>query len=225
MRYQSLRLGSGTTVGGCGGVQYRQIYALLAANLWSVLSVASLVAFSSAKKKSHDVAIWQMPIEGCNALFYVEQDPNPFLKNAQQVKVGDAVQFRVGDTTLERFPDEISLRVYYYPNSPSSFTTITGKVCKTFDAGAIKFRAVWSNKSRNLTADGQLLDVERHDPEPFCEDKCSFWWTYDLRIAAKDVPLTDHLIVTMDAADGTRVAKLFGGLGPLDYQINPAPLP
>jgi hypothetical protein len=183
-----------------------------------------LASPSLCKTKSHDVAISLTPVEGCRAVFYFQQYPNPFLKNARQVRVGNSVEFRVGDTSLKSFPEEISLRVYYR-RTWSDFITVKSDSCDPFDANTLRFIAVWSNKSRTLTAGGQTTSVQRHDPEPFCEDKCSDWWTYDLTIESKDVPLTDDLIVMITTADGTRVAKLFGGLGPLDYNVNPSPAP
>jgi hypothetical protein len=40
------------------------------------LSVA-LVSSSPAKSKPKNMSIWMMPLESCDAWFYVEQEPNP----------------------------------------------------------------------------------------------------------------------------------------------------
>jgi hypothetical protein len=93
-----------------------------------------------AKKKSVDLSIWLSQVEGCKDTFYVEQDPHPFLRSVQQVKVRDTVQFRRDGAILENFPDEISLSVNYRPIPGNLYSGITVP-CKPFDAGALKFIA------------------------------------------------------------------------------------
>jgi hypothetical protein len=34
------------------------------------------------------------------------------------------------------------------------------------------------------------------------------------------VPLTDNLVIQIDSPEGKHLAKLFGGLGPLDHVVN-----
>ena len=176
----------------------------------------------SAKTKNENFSIWLMQVDGCNSLFFVEQEPDPFLSNAERVKVKSVERFRQGTSVLDNFPEEIRLKVYYRSN-PGGL--IKCRAAESFDPGAVKFSAAWRNKSRTLVANGTLLHVERHAPEPLCEDQCKEFWSYDLRIESRDVPLTDNLQLTVDAADGRHIAKLTGGLGSVRNSINPVLLP
>ena len=140
------------------------------------------------------------------------------------MKVGDKVQFYVGGKLFESFSDAVRLRIHYRVDPTGAFNS-KSKVCNPFDPASLRFTATWANKSRTLKADGLLMNVQRDSPGPLCETECLPSWTYELQIEANGVPLTDDLILAVDSVDGTHIAKLIGGLGPLDYSVNPAPLP
>ena len=103
-----------------------------------------------------------------------------------------------------------------HPQSPP-------KVCEPIDPSRVKFKATWNNKSRSLRAEGIVLQQENLGPEAFCELKCSDLWLYKLRIESTDVPLTDNLLILIDSVEGKHLAKLVGGLGPLEHVVNPVP--
>jgi hypothetical protein len=65
----------------------------------ALLSVA-LVSSSPAKSKPKNMSIWMMPLESCDAWFYIEQEPNPFLMNVVEFKEKGVVKFRSDTRTL-----------------------------------------------------------------------------------------------------------------------------
>lgn len=166
-----------------------------------------------------------MPVEGCDASFYVDQEPNPFLTNVVELKEKGVLKFRSDRGTLENYPDEIMLRIQYRRADDGFLNTTVStkprKICPPIDPSRVKFKAMWSNKSRTLAADGVVLQQENLGPESFCELKCSDLWLYKLRIESKDVPLTDNLVILIDSPEGKHLAKLVGGLGPLEHVVNP----
>jgi hypothetical protein len=184
-----------------------------------------LVSSAPAKSKPKNMSVWMTPVEGCDALLYVEQEPNPFLMNVTEFEEKGVVKFRSDTGTLENYPDEITLTIHYRRGNTGLFETTVStkspKVCEPIDPSRVKFKATWSNKSRTLAADGIVLKQEDLGPEAFCELQCSDWWVYQLRIESKDVPLTDDLTILIDSPDGTHLAKLVGGLGPLEHVVNP----
>jgi hypothetical protein len=187
------------------------------------LSVA-LVSSSPAKSKPKNMSVRMMPLESCDAWFYVEQEPNPFLMNVVEFKEKGVVKFRSDTQTVENYPDEITLRIEYRVDAAFSKPTLSTKppkACAPIDPGRVRFKATWSNTSRTLAADGTVLQQEDVGPESFCELKCSDLWVYKLRIESKDVPLTDNLVILIDSPDGRHFAKLAGGLGPLEHAVNP----
>ena len=187
------------------------------------LSVA-LISPSPAKIKPKKMSVWMMPSDRCGSGFYVEQEPNPFLTNVTEFKEKGVVRFRSDSGTLENYPDEITLRVQYRADTGSFRTTVPTnppKVCSPIDPNHIKFKAMWSNGSRTLAADGVILRQKDLGPEPFCELTCSDLWLYELRIDSKDVPLTDKLVILIDSPEGKHIAKLAGGLAPLEHVVNP----
>jgi hypothetical protein len=179
---------------------------------------------SLAKSKPKNMSIWMMPLESCDAWFYVEQEPNPFLTNVVEFKEKGVVKFRSDTRTLENYPDEITLRIEYRLEAAFSKPTLSTKppkACDPMDPGRVRFKALWSNTSRTRAADGTVLQQENVGPESFCELKCSDLWVYKLRIESKDVPLTDNLVILIDSPEGRHHAKLVGGLGPLEHAVNP----
>jgi hypothetical protein len=187
------------------------------------LSVA-LVSSSPAKSKPKNMSVRMMPLESCDAWFYVEQEPNPFLMNVVEFKEKGVVKFRSDTQTVENYPDEITLRIEYRVDAAFSKPTLSTKppkACDPIDPGRVRVKATWSNTSRTLAADGTVLQQQDVGPESFCELKCSDLWVYKLRIESKDVPLTDNLVILIDSPDGRHFAKLAGGLGPLEHAVNP----
>jgi hypothetical protein len=184
-----------------------------------------LVSPSPAKSRPKNMSIWMMPVEGCDAWFYVEQEPNPFLTKVVEFKDRGVVKFRSDTGILENYPDEITLRIQYRRADDGLLSTTVSakppKVCAPIDPGRVKFKVMWSNKSRTLDAEGVVLQQENLGPEAFCELKCSDVWLYQLRIESKDVPLTDNLVILIDSPEGKHLAKLVGGLGPLEHVVNP----
>jgi len=190
------------------------------------LSVA-LVSSSPAKSKPKNMSIWMMPLEGCSSWFYVEQEPNPFLMNVLEFKEKGVVKFRSDSGVMENYPNEITLRIQYRRADDGFLSTTAStkppKVCEPIDPSRVKFKATWNNKSRSLRAEGIVLQQENLGPEAFCELKCSDLWLYKLRIESTDVPLTDNLLILIDSVEGKHLAKLVGGLGPLEHVVNPVP--
>ena len=181
-----------------------------------------LVPYTLAQKKPKNMSISMMQVEGCNAMFSVEQDPNPFLTNVLEIKEKGVVKFSRGKETLENFPDEITLKVYYRPIVVGFMWPKPTTACKPIDPGSLKFKVAWSNKSRTLAARSTVMDTQRYGPESLCEDKCTDWWTYELHVESKDVRLTDDLSLMIYSAEGSQIATLMGGLGPLEHANNPA---
>jgi hypothetical protein len=189
----------------------------------ALLSVV-LVSSSPAKSKSKNMSVWMMPSDACGSGFHVEQEPNPFLSDVTESKEKGVVRFRSNSATLENYPDEITLLVQYRADAGffrTAVPTNPPKACNPIDPNHVKFKAMWSNKSRTLAADGVVLRHKDLGPEPFCELTCSDLWVYELRIDSKDVPLTDNLVILIDSPEGKHLAKLVGGLGPLDHLVNP----
>jgi hypothetical protein len=196
----------------------RQYFALV------FVSVA-LVSSSTAKDKPKNMSIWMMPLESCDAWFYVEQEPNPFLMNVIEFKEKGVVKFRSDRGAMENYPDEITLRIQYRRADNGFFNTRVStkpqRVCEPIDPSRVKFKATWSNTSRTMAAEGIVLQQQNLGPEDFCELSCADLWLYELRIQSKDVPLTDNLVILIDSPEGKHLAKLVGGLGPLEHVVNP----
>jgi hypothetical protein len=61
----------------------------------------ALVSSCPAKSKPKKTSIWIMPLGTCDAWFYVEQEPNPFLINVIEFKEKGVVKFRSDTGTME----------------------------------------------------------------------------------------------------------------------------
>lgn len=197
------------------------------------LAVLAIVLLSSShgKAKRHEtgkpknMSISMFQVEGCDAWFYVEQEPNPFLTNVVEFKENGAVKFRTDTEIVENYPDEIALRIEYRADrSILKISTMPLKVCEPFEPSRIKFKAFWSNASRTVPADGVVLKQEDVGPDAFCELTCSDLWVYQLKLESKGVPLMDDLVIAIDSSEGKHISKLVGGLvtlGPAANTITP----
>src|SRR5215468_2734364 len=94
---------------------------------------ATLVSSSPAKSKPKNMSIWMMPLEDCDAWFYVEQDPNPFFINVIEFKERGVIKFRSDTRTMENFPDEITLKIQYRGDAGFFRTTVPANPPKACD--------------------------------------------------------------------------------------------
>lgn len=195
----------------------------VSALLFIFIAVLLSQSLCAGKKKAGDLSISLAQVDGCDAIFLTTQEPSPFLKNVEEVKVNGAVRFRQGSALLEKFPDDITLHVTYR-SDPGGIFRGQRPPCKKFDPGAVRIKSIWKSNSGTTIANGNM-SPERLPPEPFCETTCAESWVYTLTIESRDVPLTDDLVLTIDAGDGAHIATLRGGLGPLTMAITPAPVP
>ena len=198
------------------------ISALRVSGMLLIVLLHSQVGFAG-KKKTGDLSVHLIQIDGCDAIFLTVQEPSPFLKNVEEVKVNGAVRFRQGSTLLENFPDDITLNVTYR-SDPGGIFRGQRAPCKTFDPGAVKIAPKWKSNTGTTIANG-AMSAKKLPPEPMCETTCAESWVYTLAIESRNIPLTNDLVLTIDADDGTHIATLRGGLGPLTMAITPAPVP
>ena len=187
----------------------------------ALLSIA-LVVPSAAKRKPQNVRLWMLPVEGCTASFYAQQEPDPFFTNIVEFKDKGVVKFRGATGILENYPATITLHIEYRTDlSILKTSPKPQKPCPRFEPGLINFTAAWNNGSRTLPADATVTKREHVGPEPLCEMTCSDLWVYNLQIASKAVPLTDKLVLTIDSSDGKHLSTLAGRLGRLGHDVPP----
>src|SRR5215471_865942 len=76
----------------------------------------------------------------------------------------------------------------------------------------------WQIGTQVVSAKGTFAVLERSSPQPWCENICAGWWTYELRIDSQDVRLQNQLVLTIETEDGTRLAKYLGNLSTAKQQ-------
>jgi hypothetical protein len=97
---------------------------------------ATLVTYAAAKNKPKNMSIWMMPVEGCDAWFRVEQEPNPFLISVVELREQGVVKFRSDTGTMESYSDEITLRIQYRRGAlffKATISTNPPRVCNPID--------------------------------------------------------------------------------------------
>ncbi len=150
--------------------------------------------------------------------FHIWQDPDPLFKNLKQVKSKRTVQYRRGDDIVTNYPDSTTVRVEFW-RGVSEFNSCNA--LPSFDPARVKFHLEWQNDSQIVPAKGDFVASEESSPQTWCEDKCSGYWTYELRIDSQNVPLQDSLVIRIETQDGTRLAEYVGKLSTANLQQQP----
>jgi len=164
--------------------------------------------------------------------FSVFQPRDRFFKDVELVKVKGKPQYRRGRDTVENFPDTTTVIVVFW-RGPAALNACSA--LPAFDPARLKFHVEWSGGSQSSTAQGRFVQSEESSPDLWCEDSCSGRWTYQLMIDSQDVPLTNELVITIEAEGGTRLAEYVGKLSTSGVQqsqphlmeatTSPAPAP
>jgi hypothetical protein len=59
----------------------------------------------------------------------------------------------------------------------------------------------------------------------WCEDSCSGYWEYELRIDSENAPLKDRLVVRVDTENAAPIAEYVGELNTNEPQTQSSPSP
>lgn len=153
--------------------------------------------------------------------FSVAQRQDPFFRGLEQVRKRGKLQFRRGRDVVSNFPDALTIWVDFR-NGPTALSRCSA--LPAFDPAKLKFSVQWKNGSQISPAEGKFLVSEESSPETWCEDNCSARWSYELRIDSQNVPLTDELVIRIDAENGTSLAEYVGKIGKADSQTPPLPM-
>jgi hypothetical protein len=150
--------------------------------------------------------------------FHVWHERDAFFKGLKQVKTKPTTQYRRGHDVVENYPDSTTVRVELGQGLPEFNSCI---VLPKFDPAKLQFRVEWQIGSQVAPAKGTFVVAERSSPQPWCENRCTDYWAYELRIDSQNVPLQSELLLTIETKDGTRLAKYLGKLStaqPLNIQ-------
>jgi len=161
--------------------------------------------------------------------FHVRQEPDAFFKDLKLVKSKGKSEYRKGHDIVANYPDLITVRVELWQGL-TEFNSCGA--LPRLDPANLRFLVEWQKDSKLMPAEGKFL-VSKTLPPRWCEDRCSEYWAYELRIDSQDVPLQSDLVVTIETLDGARLAKYVGKLSstedvqphqyPYQYPFDAAP--
>ncbi|HZR65796.1 MAG TPA: hypothetical protein VFA85_11655 [Terriglobales bacterium] len=159
------------------------------------------------------------PTPYCSTPFSLWQEPNSYYTDMTKETTNGSVKFQRSGQQIESFPDELVLH-FTYSSFPATMNSCLISAPR-FDPNALRFKAVWHDKSGILPAHGTFVLSQRETNGPWCEDACRGEWGYDLRIDSTNVALVDQLEITVETGDGLRVAQFFGALqsAPPDFSV------
>jgi len=147
--------------------------------------------------------------------FHVWHERDEFFENLEEVKSKPTPQYRRGHDSVVNYPDSTTVRVDVWQGLPEFNSCF---VLPQFNPAKLQFRVEWQIGTQVVPAKGTFAVLERSSPQPWCENICAGWWTYELRIDSQDVRLQNQLVLTIETEDGTRLAKYLGKLSTAKQQ-------
>lgn len=141
--------------------------------------------------------------------FQLRQERDPFFTDLKQLKKKNTLEYRRGKQVVANFPDSTTVIVEYW-GGPQEFSSCA--TLPVFDPERVKFQLTWKSDSQSIPANGTYVVSKEFAPGPWCEKNCADAWKYELRVDSQNIPLQDHLIVSIEAQNGTRLAEYIGTL-------------
>jgi hypothetical protein len=148
--------------------------------------------------------------------FLITQELDPFFKDLEQVKVKGKRQYRRRQDIVTNFPDTTSVAVVFSP-SPTPLGACAD--LPPFDPAKVKFHVEWRDGPRSTLGEGTYAQSKESSSDIWCEQACTQRWKYELSIDSQDVPLTEELVVTIEAENGARLAEFVGKVGAADLDL------
>jgi len=131
-----------------------------------------------------------------------------FFDSLQKIPSDHGVEFRKESNIVENFPDTIFVTIRAFVSQCGEKSSHDGEIKKEIDLmESLHFAASW--KSGSETREIPDLSVKRS-----AKTSSAFYhdWLYQLSIPSQNIPLTDHLKVSIFTKDGKRVVAFTAAL-------------
>jgi hypothetical protein len=130
-----------------------------------------------------------------------------FLENLERIQTQMGVEFRSRSGIVKTFPETIlvNIRTFLSKCNGSTAEQETVREVKLMDS--LRFEASWESDSKTSSVNELAVKRSSRTPSAFYHD-----WLYQLSIPSRDVPLTEHLNVTVFSQDGKKIASFTAAL-------------
>jgi len=135
--------------------------------------------------------------------------PSSFFKNLRCVDSADNTVFMNDMGEARTFPDRLTITLFVMGPVPKNQFEQPKRLDTKYMLG-LGFSANWKRglKLRPVKAFRQLNASESQPPDLGIDLNASQSWIYELVVEDADVPLTDHLILSIVSPENKRLARL-----------------
>jgi len=206
-------------IGGRHGARRKSTYLLRAGATVLIACIVSLFStfhcFSQAPRDfdhgdSLDFGIQRVILDGTCFFWGGSIAQGEFFRGLKRKESGDAVRFYKGKKIVSEYPDQlrVTLRVTSYRcNSEGAPLDIGTLVLTDGFLSSLKFTADWK-AGTHTTPTGNLALLGYHHQQTTGEFASFDAVQYDFTVASKNIPLTDHLVLTVSNGDGKLFVRL-----------------
>jgi hypothetical protein len=182
---------------------------LVAALICSISSPGAPSKHRSPYRQSVAFGPQNVELDGICFVLVGSMSAGDFFTGLRRIDTPNGVEFRKGSSMMERFPSEISVRIaadgIACPDKPGGENM---PVPSADLANSMRFEASWKRGMQlrpveTLSVKGPAIEkgwIPWAEPYPM--------WIYELKVVSKDVPLTDHLVISLYSKDHKRLARL-----------------
>jgi hypothetical protein len=138
-------------------------------------------------------------IEGTRVVFQSAVSPADFWEGLHKAEASSGTTYMKGSDAVRFFPDPLLIRIFAVQSTASSKKKISEEFMK-----GLHFEAQWK-RGVNLRPVKQLALAAQSERHVSGQGDV---WVYDLKLDESEVPLDDHLIVDVLAADSKRILRM-----------------
>ncbi len=135
--------------------------------------------------------------------FTASMTAGDFFDGLRRIKTPTGAEFRKGSSVVDHFPEKISVEIRGVVTkcSENPREVLVPGLAADF-MSSLRFEAQWGRGSEFQPAENLSAQTS---PRPL--SKLKNIWTYTVTIPSKDVPLTDHLVVSVLSKEGKKVTR------------------
>jgi hypothetical protein len=164
--------------------------------------------------KSVKFGVQEVVIENALVIFLGSLTADDFFSDLERVDIADGAIFRRRLQVVQYFPERLSVKLDAYETKwpPSKGVAPSPSGVDPEFMRALRFQAQWKTGMKLRAVDTLSVEKIRDQEEQPDNDFLRRRWTYDLTVQSVEVPLTDHLIVSVFSKENKMLVRLSASL-------------
>jgi hypothetical protein len=190
--------------------KHRLVYLLVLAASLACSTVVHSAATEQKRKYSKTVSfgVRRVHVDDACMTIYASLLAPDFFDNLERIQTPQGAEFRKKSDVVKTFPETIFVKIRAFVSKCGGGSTAEQEALSEVKLmESLSFEASWERDSETRTIGQVSIKRSPKTRSAFYHD-----WVYELSVPSRDVPLTDHLTVSIFTQDGKSIASFTAAL-------------